>query len=738
MKKVVLTVVMVCAAMGMAAQDFVVTKGERVGVLLPETGKQVLTSAFDMLREDGRKVLGAELVTVKKAKKAKIVCSVNTALPREGYSIRAAGGRLLVEGADAHGLAYGLLRISREMGVSPWEYWADCTPRQKTELRLAEGKVAEEHPAVAYRGIFINDEDWGMNPWATAQEPEALTTKAGRIVGAVGPKVNEKIFQLLLRLNANYYWPAMHECTQPFFLTQGNREMAAKYGIYIGGSHCEPMACSAAAEWGIRGKGEYNYVDNREAVKAFWQERLDAVRDQEIVYTIGMRGVHDGSMQGVKTKEDKLKYLQMVIDDQREMLKGKELLPQVFVPYKEVLEIYKSGLEVPEDVALMWTDDNYGYIRHYPDAKETARKGGNGIYYHVSYWGRPHDYTWLATSSPYQVHQQLKEGYERGIRSMWILNVGDIKPAEYLIEEFMDLAWKGDIDVKENMREFYAREFGEAIAGDLANVMDEYYDLAFDRKPEHMAGTRVEEKDKPFWNQVKAMEGWTRRDVEKRMARYQRISDEVERLWKNIPENRKDAFFELVKYPVQGSAQMNFKYLSKDRCEEAHDSIQNLTYYYNKVCAGGKWDKMMSGKPRGLRVFDTVKPEEVKEYPETVGYTEITPRDHDEWSVVKGERNYTFACDGDTAVIQVRLLPSYPVGEEYRLAFAVQVDGGEEMKAEYQTYDREEEWKLNVMRNYAVREFRIPVKKLQGTHTLTFKPLTDGVILRSILLGSAD
>ena len=223
---------------------------------------------------------------------------------------------------------------------------------------LRAGYSTEQSPAVAYRGIFINDEDWGILPWSG---------------GVIGPETNERIFQLMLRLRANYYWPAMHEVSQPFFTIPGNREMAHKYGIYIGGSHCEPMATSPAKEWEMRGVGDYNYVTNSEAVKNFWQERLEEVKGQDIVYTIGMRGLHDGSMQGTKTKEDKLRYLQQAIDDQREMLRSTvnvdvASVPQVFVPYKEVLDIYRSGLQVPDDVTLMWTDDNYGYIRHFPDS----------------------------------------------------------------------------------------------------------------------------------------------------------------------------------------------------------------------------------------------------------------------------------------------------------------------------------------------------------------------------------
>lgn len=297
-----------------------------------------------------------------------------------------------------------------------------------------------DYPQVAYRGIFINDEDWGLTPWSWKHyEPSERK-------GQIGPKTHARIFELLLRLRANTFWPAMHECSIPFFFTEGNKEMADKYAIYLGTSHCEPMMRNTNGEWKMAGKGEYDYVHNRKNVLFFWEERVKQLRHSDDIYTLGMRGVHDGKMQGAKTLEEQKKALTEILADQRRMLakyKGKDLtkVPQVLIPYKEVLDIYQAGLQVPEDVTLMWCDDNYGYITHFPTAKEAARPGGNGIYYHVSYWGRPHDYLWLSTASPYLLYQQMKQAYEKGIRQMWILNVGDIKPAEYQTELFMDMAW---------------------------------------------------------------------------------------------------------------------------------------------------------------------------------------------------------------------------------------------------------------------------------------------------------
>ncbi len=765
--------IIACSVMiPLCAQDFRVVKGAEVRVFLPKGLDDVARTALAMMSADAESVLDAKVVE-SKSSKADIVCGINKNLRREGFEIVSKQGRLLIYGADSHGIAYGLLEVSRLMGVSPWEWWADCTPRMKDVLTIPSGYVDSQYPRVSYRGIFINDEDWGILPWATKREDISITNNSStRIKGGIGPETNEKIFQLLLRLRANYYWPAMHECSQPFFLIPGNREVAAKYGIYIGGSHCEPMASSTATEWALRGEGEYNYVTNREKVLDFWSSRLDEVAGQDIVYTIGMRGVHDGSMQGVKTREDKVKYLQMVIDDQRAMLDvaakkhRQETFPQVFVPYKEVLDIYKSGLKVADDVTLMWTDDNYGYIRHFPDSIEARRQGGNGIYYHVSYWGRPHDYLWLSTLSPYLMRQQMTEAYQRGIREMWILNVGDIKPAEYHIEDFINMAWHGLDDARgldaeyDALKAFYQREFGdEALSIRLADIMTEHYRLSYECKPEHIAGTRTEEADKTYWNTIRPIHWWNARHAADRVSRYTALSDEVERIWQSISTDRKDAYMQLVKYPVQASAQMNIKYLCPMKSEEAHDSIVVLTRLYNEGIENeGKFRGIMDMSPRNLVVFNKINNGTLPLYPNdsTSMITLPVPDDvrlltnlgydGNAYILSKGQRveysldNIISASDAhvesatDSIDIELRLLPNHPVDTDGRLAISVCVDGHNTVVAEYQTYDRSEEWKQNVLRNQAIRRLRLPFDKTQSTHILTIQALTEGVVIDQVLL----
>ena len=526
-------------------------------------------------------------------------------------------GKLLVAGSDSHGTAYGIMELSRLIGVSPWEWWADVTPEKKISFVLPAEYQTLQSPSVEYRGIFINDEDWGLMPWSSQ------TYEPSDVKGHIGPKTNARIFELLLRLRANTYWPAMHECTLPFFLTEGNRKVAEEYGIFIGSSHCEPMVCSAAGEWRRRGQGDYDYVNNSASVYKFWEDRVKEVAQQGNIYTLGMRGVHDGQMQGAKTVAEQKAVLERVLKDQRGLLqkyvnKDVTTIPQAFIPYKEVLDIYNAGLQVPDDVTLIWCDDNYGYIRHFPTAEERARKGGNGIYYHVSYWGRPHDYLWLGTFSPYLLHQQMKLAYDRGIQKMWVLNVGDIKPAEYQIELFLDMAWNIDevneIGVTAHLKSWLEREFGSNCAEELLPAMEAHYQLSYIRKPEFMGNTREEERD-PKYKVIKDLP-WSEQTISERLRSYTVLSDVVERIESNIPADRQDAYFQLVKYPVQAAAQMNRKILTAQfarhskadwrQSDAAFDSIASLTQQYNSL-QNGKWNRMMDFQPRKLPVFKRVE-----------------------------------------------------------------------------------------------------------------------------------
>lgn len=759
-------------------KEFILQSGQTVTIACCNSEKLVVRTSLEMLGRDIRTVLSA--TTELNDKVGAIVVGTvgqSNLINETGIDLSALknkkqaflltvsqDGKLVVAGSDSHGTAYGILEISRLLGVSPWEWWADVTPEKRETFRLSSKFRELQSPSVGYRGIFINDEDWGLMPWGNQ------TYEPSDVKGEIGPRTNERIFELLLRLRANTYWPAMHECTLPFFLTKGNREMAKKYGIFVGASHCEPMACNAAGEWSRRGKGVYDYVNNSPAVYKFWEDRVKEVAGQEILYTLGMRGVHDGKMQGAKTVEEQKAVLDRVPADQRGLLEkyvNKEVtqVPQVFIPYKEVLDIYHAGLQVPEDVTLMWCDDNYGYIRHFPTAVERARKGGNGVYYHVSYWGRPHDYLWLGTMSPSLIYQQMKLAYDQGIQKMWILNVGDIKPAEYQIELFMDMAWNLDKVSSEgvtvHLKHWLERELGTSCAKAVLPVMQEHYRLAHIRKPEFMGNTR-EEENNPIYRVVKDLP-WSEREINERLNAYDELSETVEKAASKVPVDRQSAYFELVKYPVQAAAQMNRKLLYAqlarhdkvdwEKSDAAYDSIAALTQHYNSL-ENGKWNRMMDFKPRKLPVFNRVERK-------AAAAPMIADRKAAcQWNGADAKKGNAVVCEGlgyegkaaeirkgdaltfyfgnlktDLLEVDIRLLPNHPVQGD-KLRISVSLDGAEPEVIAYETEGRSEEWKENVLRNQAIRKIVLPVSG-KKSHQLVIKALDEGVILDQIMLYEA-
>lgn len=756
-------------------KDFVLQSGQPVAIACSGSEAPVVRTSLDLLSRDLQTVLSATAhidtntgnIIVGTIGQSKLIEQAGIDISalknkKQAFMLTVSeDGKLVVAGSDSHGTAYGILEISRLLGVSPWEWWADVTPEKKETFRLS-GKFRElQSPSVEYRGIFINDEDWGLMPWSNK------TYEPSDVKGEIGPRTNERIFELLLRLRANTYWPAMHECTLPFFLTKGNREAAKKYGIFMGASHCEPMACNAAGEWKIRGKGAYDYVNNSPAVYQFWEDRVKEVAGQEILYTLGMRGVHDGKMQGAKTVEEQKAVLDRVFVDQRGLLekyvnKDVTQVPQVFIPYKEVLDIYHAGLQVPEDVTLMWCDDNYGYIRHFPTAEERARKGGNGVYYHVSYWGRPHDHLWLSTMSPSLIYQQMKQAYDQGIQKMWILNVGDIKPAEYQIELFMDMAWNLDKvsseGVTAHLKHWLERELGTSCAKTILSVMQEHYRLAHIRKPEFMGNTREEEKN-PVYRVVKDLP-WSEREINERLNAYSELSETVEKAASKVPAGRQSAYFELVKYPVQAATQMNRKLLYAqlarhdkedwEKSDAAYDSIAALTQHYNSL-ENGKWNRMMDFKPRKLPVFNRVE-RKAATAPMTADRKAVC-----QWNAAEAKKGNAIVCEGlgyeskaaeikkgdaltfsfgnlktDSVEVDIRLLPNHPVHGD-KLRFTVSLDGAEPEVIAYETKGRSEEWKENVLRNQAIRKIVLPVTG-KKSHQLVIKALDEGVILDQVML----
>ncbi|WP_165963609.1 glycosyl hydrolase 115 family protein [Hymenobacter radiodurans] len=532
-----------------------------------------------------------------------------------------AGKALVIAGSDRRGTAFGVFELSRRLGVSPWYWWADVTPRHQDNLYLTPGSFSSASPTVKYRGIFLNDEDWGLQPWA-AQNLDKDSKD-------IGPNTYARIFELLLRLKANLIWPAMHPSTRAFFSYPGNPKMANRYAILVGTSHAEPMLRNNVDEWKEQTMGPFDYFRNKPAVYRYWEQRAQQAGKLEAMYSLGMRGVHDSGMEGAKTPKQAAQMLHSVIADQREILRRHvapdvTTVPQVFTAYKEVLDVYDEGLKLPDDVTLVWPDDNYGYISRLSNPQEQAREGGSGVYYHASYWGRPHDYLWLSTTHPALIREEMMKAYALKTDRLWVLNVGDIKPLEYNIQLFLDMAYDArpfqqSTHVPAHLQAWAGTIFGEKLGPELRSILWEYYDLAFERRPEFMGWSQTEPTTP---TQRTAYNHFAYGDeAQRRLDRYAALMQRVQQLRPQIEAARADAFFELVYYPVVGAALMNQKFLYQDKsywyalqnrasatdyttwAQQAYASIERETEHYNNQLAGGKWRGIMSMKPRNLPVY---------------------------------------------------------------------------------------------------------------------------------------
>ena len=375
---------------------------------------------------------------------------------------------LVIAGADRRGAAYALFTLSREMGVSPWYWWADVPVQHHTSVYIHDGQYIQPSPSVQYRGIFFNDEDWGLRPWAAKKMDPTVDHGKGNI----GPHTYEKVFELLLRLHANSLWPAMHPGSLAFNAVPENAKLADKWAIVMGSSHSEILLRNNVGEWSEKappeGDGPWNYQTNAPAMDTYWDKRLQENGKYENFYTVGLRGLHDSGLEAKGSPEVKAKLVEDAIAEQRKLLAERvnpdlDKIPQVFWLYKESLDLYRVGMKIPDDVTLGWTDDNYGYIRELPNAEEQKRPGGSGLYYHVSYWGSPHDYLWLCSTPPALLQEELTKAYDHGVRKYWVLNVGDLKPAEIDIDYFMQLATDEPRMAAMSQHDFLTRWFAEQI-----------------------------------------------------------------------------------------------------------------------------------------------------------------------------------------------------------------------------------------------------------------------------------
>ena len=775
--------------MAQTADELVWYDGENAVAYSVQTDVDpVVKVALEMFSEDMSAVTGRKAIAAKKGKlriveldkaSKKIIKELSRKnVPLEeimsscdGFHISVDDGNVLIVGKNGRGTAYGILEMSRIAGVSPWIWWGDLVPERKSRLSINRNTSVTQGASVEYRGIFINDEDWSIRRWSEKGQK-----------GLIGRDIYKKVFQLLMRLRANAIWPAMHEGTVSFFNTPGAKEVADSCGIAVGSSHCEPLLRSNTGEWDVKERGAFNYFTNRDNVQRYWTERLDEGKKSAggKLFTIGMRGIHDGSMEGAKTMEQKFDGLQRVINDQQELIANHIGEPasqtQIFIPYKEVLQIYEKGLKVPEYVTLMWCDDNYGYLTRLSDDEEQKRIGGAGIYYHLSYWGRPHDYLWLTTTQPGLIYNEMRTAYDHNARKLWIVNVHDPKVAGYGLELFLDMAWNincvSESSIEEHYGRWLCRQFGEEAGKLLFPAMKEFYKLCGQRRPEFMGWTQVE-LDKKKYNRglspIRDTE-FSLAELDAYLQRYAATAAEVKRLEGIIPARLKDAYFAAIEYPVLAANAHARKLLLAQKARqtqdadaarlsaEAYEEIKTLTERYNNELAGGKWKNLMSMNPRNLPVFgmpDTAYMNDTSDVSDKPNLS-VTPNEHE--YISRNANEYSSASEGckaiqmlghsmnavsipkggtldfyfntstsGDAIMKIALIPTQP-NDNGDIRFSASIDGGEERVFSLKEPFRSERWKLNVLRGQAVREINLD-GLAAGKHSLRIKALDNHIIM---------
>ena len=521
---------------------------------------------------------------------------------------------LVIAGSDRRGAAYGLFTLSELIGVSPWYWWADVPVKKHAALHVDAPPTYSQTPSVRYRGIFLNDEDWGLTPWASQTfEPER---------GNIGPRTYAKVCELLLRLKANYLAPAMHPVSTSFNQIPENKLVADTFAIVMGSTHCEPLLLNTASEWDTQTMGPWNYDKNKEGINRVLTQRVRENSPYENVYTLALRGLHDGAMSTTLPMHEKVRMLQQALLDQRQILaenidRPVETVPQAFTPYKEVLEIYSNGLELPDDVTIVWPDDNYGYMKRLSGVREQRRTGRSGVYYHVSYLGVPHSYLWFSTTPPSLMYEELRKAYDTTADRLWLLNCGDLKGSEMQVSLFLDMAWDIGRFTADNVVTYPTRWlagiFGEAYYDRLEAMTREHLRLAFPRKPEYMGwGYHWNRFDHNCEQLTDTDFSFTNYDeAPRRLEAYRKLGARAEALLHEIGDEARPAFYQLVYYPLRGAELMNRMTLGgqrnrwyarqgraatnavRDEVQRCYDSLQVITRGYNSLL-GGKWNHMMS------------------------------------------------------------------------------------------------------------------------------------------------
>ena len=521
---------------------------------------------------------------------------------REKFIITLIDGQLVIAGSDRRGTIYGIYELSQQMGVSPWYDWADVPVEHHDSIFVNKGIYTDGEPAVRYRGIFLNDEAPCLTSWA----------KNTYGTGYGDHRFYQRVFELVLRLRGNMMWPAMWGWA--FYADDSENEKTAdEMGVVMSTSHHEPMARNHQEYARNRkGWGPWNYQKNKTNLQKFFREGIERMKGTEQIVTIGMRGDGDEAM----SEEADTKLMTNIINDQRKIIadvtgrKASET-PQVWALYKEVMDYYDKGMKVPDDVTLLLCDDNWGNVRRVPNAKERKHKGGWGLYYHVDYVGAPRNSKMLNVTPVQNPWEQLTLAYENGIDRLWILNVGDLKPMEYPISQFMDMAWnprKYDVNnITRHTRDWCAQQFGESQADEAARILNLICKYNGRCTPE-MLDKNTYSLENGEWQEV--------------VNQYLQLEADALRQYNCLPASYHDAYRQIILFPIEMMSNLHQMYFAQaqnhalykqgnpkanvwaDECERRFKRDSLICDYYNHKMTGGKWNGMMTQKHIGYKSWN--------------------------------------------------------------------------------------------------------------------------------------
>ena len=678
---------------------------------------------------------------------------------------------LVIAGSDKRGTVYGIYELSGQIGVSPWYWWADVPVVQQKDVYIAQGIYTDGEPKVRYRGIFLNDEEPSLGGWVREN------------FGGFNSKFYQHVFELTLRLKGNFIWPAMwssaFHADDPM-----NGELADKMGVVVGTSHHEPMG-KPHQEWRKTrhnyGNAEWNYVTNQQGLDKFFYDGVERLKDWESVVTIGMRGDGDEAM----GEDTNIGLLEKIVKNQRKIIekatgkKAKET-PQVWALYKEVQDYYDKGMRVPDDVTLLLCDDNWGNVRKLPNLNAKPRKGGYGMYYHFDYVGAPRNSKWVNISPIPRVWEQMNLTYEYGVRELWVVNVGDLKPMEYPITFFLDMAWDPDRFNAQNLQQhaddFCAQQFGKEYSKEIGRILSLYAKYNRRVTPE-LLDSRTYSFNYGEWERV--------------VSEYNELALEAHNIRLLLPAEYHDAYDQLILYPVQACANLYNMYYAHaknkalaavndleanewaDKVEFCFKRDSLLAVYYNKVIAGGKWNHMMDQIHIGYRswnnpdrsIMPAVTRVETKSTPsvfvEKDGYVSIEA-EHYTRAVAEGTTSWELIPDfgktlsgittmpvtvnpekmyleydidvtttGD-AKIDIMVAPTLNFNDNKGMRYAISVNGGEEQVININGhYDGNlGKWQANPI---IVSRTNHKFGKV-GKQTIRFRPLEPGIVLEKIII----